>query len=915
MPSALRTLFNIQPEERRPFWLLITYSFLTGITIVFAYTASISLFLTEFGPQNLPYVYIAAAIVMVVIGSGYARLETRLSAVNFFNVAIGFLFITAVLLWAAYFAQQARWLTFVLLIWFRLLFSLVNLTYWSAAGQILTLQQAKRLFGLIGIGEVVAFIIGYASVPLFVELLGTANLLLLTILALALTQLILLQLRRYLPTSKPQTRETAVSEPIAWRELLRDGYTRLIFLSAFITIMVYFFVDFGFFNEVRDRFNDADTVAEFMGLFWTIVYAVSLFVRLFVTAPLLKRFGLQAGLLFMPISLILVLGLFVLASFVTSSSLFLFFLIGLAKLLDDALSVTVHRSASTLLYQPLAEKSRLVSQVLAESVIVPMGIGLAGVALLLLNSLPNFNSRYFALFLLVVFAIWVVVSRRTYRHYVHALERALSQHRLRGNTQFLDDASSLTVIEKKLQSQHSGEVLYALHLLETAVPSALPSAISNLLSHPNDLIIKHALLTAAHLNLQQTLPAIRVLVRDRERAGCRPTAVRVLCALEEPNRQASNLNYLNHYDEAIVLAALVGLLQQPHAQSTTAAKNRLCSLVHSAAIDQRIQAAYAIGEIGCSDFDTELAQLLADDSIAVQRAALAAVGKVPASTRWATPINTALNTPKLRGTAVSTLLSLGDWPLLDAALAEHHADPTILAQLLQICGQLGGKTAVSRLLPYIDHPHSNVRKQTVQALRQVGFQAKTPSEKAGINQQLQREVETIAWLAACMTDLIPAAQSDLIGNALTQTWRNSQAQIFLLLACLYDPQMVARAERDLQQKQSKKQAFAQELLTTVLTSAHRQQLLPALCESSLVRMWPQLKKQTAHQPTSYEQRLAYLLRKEGNGVDDWLLATAVYEAGLNKIGSLASLIEPLTQSRNKRVQETAVWAQKQLATP
>ncbi|MEM7113511.1 MAG: hypothetical protein AAF614_13825 [Chloroflexota bacterium] len=913
MPATLRTLFDIRPEERRPFWLLLLYSFLTGITIVFAYTASISLFLAEFGAQNLPYIYIAAAIVMVVIGTAYARLEARLSAVNFFNVAIGFLFITAVILWASYYLLQARWLTYALLIWFRLLFSLVNLTYWSAAGQILTLQQAKRLFGLIGIGEVVAFIVGYASVSFFVDLLGTANLLLLTILALALTQFLWLQLRRHLPNKKPPTEAALPADNISWGILLQNGYIRLIFLSAFTTIIVYFFVDFSFFNEVRENFVDADSVAEFMGLFWTIVYAVSLFVRLFVTAPLLKRFGLQAGLLFMPISLIVAVGCFVIATLISTPNSLLFFLIALAKLLDDALSVTVHRSANMLLYQPLAKKNRLVSQVVAESVVVPVGIGLAGVILLLLNSLPNFDSFYFAIFLLLVFAGWVVLSRRTYRHYVNALENALSQRRLRGNIQMLDDASSVQVIEKKLQSKHSGEVLYALSLLETAVPTALPDVIIKLLRHPDYVVVTRALQTAARLQLHETLPMIRSVAHSSRRPLCRPAAVRALCALEEPNRQASNLDYLDARDSNLAREALIGLLQHAHAQSATTAQQKLAELIRSADPTERQTAAFVIGEAG-KCHDDALRRLLKDKNRAVQKAALEAAGKLPMASSWYDPISATLTVPALRGTAVSTLLN-GHWPLLAHALHEHAQNPLLLTPLLQVCGQIGGRTAVRHLLPHTNSPHALVRKSALRGLVNCEYRATMPAEKADMNAQLQREVGIAAWLAASYVDLAPAAQSPLLLNALTQAWQESQAQIYLLLSLLYEPKTINRAKHDLGQKQvAQKQAYAQEMLTTLLSPAYRKSLVPILCEPSLDRLWPRLKKQSPQPTASYEGRLAMLLRQAQDGIDDWLLTTAVYEVGLSQTKSLTDLVRPLTDSKVKRVRETAVWALANLET-
>ena len=51
-----------------------------------------------------------------------------------------------------------------------------DLEYWAVASRIYDVRQAKRLFGLIGTGEVIARIVGAFSVPLLVGWFGVAEL-------------------------------------------------------------------------------------------------------------------------------------------------------------------------------------------------------------------------------------------------------------------------------------------------------------------------------------------------------------------------------------------------------------------------------------------------------------------------------------------------------------------------------------------------------------------------------------------------------------------------------------------------------------------------------------------------------------------------------------------------------------------
>src|ERR687887_784882 len=73
---------------------------------------------------------------------------------------------------------HAAWLAFGLLCWLRVLMVLTNLVFWGLAERLFNVRQGKRLFSLIGSGELAASILGGFATPLVVPVLGTHNLLL-----------------------------------------------------------------------------------------------------------------------------------------------------------------------------------------------------------------------------------------------------------------------------------------------------------------------------------------------------------------------------------------------------------------------------------------------------------------------------------------------------------------------------------------------------------------------------------------------------------------------------------------------------------------------------------------------------------------------------------------------------------------
>ncbi|MCK5093404.1 MAG: hypothetical protein KAR18_01685, partial [Spirochaetes bacterium] len=59
--------------------------------------------------------------------------------------------------------------TFILLVWVDAEIILSGLVFWTTANRLYNIRQAKRLFGLIGSGQVIAYIAAGALIPLLVR--------------------------------------------------------------------------------------------------------------------------------------------------------------------------------------------------------------------------------------------------------------------------------------------------------------------------------------------------------------------------------------------------------------------------------------------------------------------------------------------------------------------------------------------------------------------------------------------------------------------------------------------------------------------------------------------------------------------------------------------------------------------------
>jgi len=178
MKRGWRGLFDILPGEGRVVSLLIAHSLFMGISLIVFETAAIALFLTRFTAESVPYTFIGTAFVVPVSGVVYNSLRNRLSTPRLWAGTLLFLLAVPLAAVAVLHATRSAWPSFVLMVLVIAMYSLTALEFWSLAGRVLSLRQARRLYGLIGSGEVAAGILGGLAVVPMLKVVSVTNLLL-----------------------------------------------------------------------------------------------------------------------------------------------------------------------------------------------------------------------------------------------------------------------------------------------------------------------------------------------------------------------------------------------------------------------------------------------------------------------------------------------------------------------------------------------------------------------------------------------------------------------------------------------------------------------------------------------------------------------------------------------------------------
>ncbi|HLO18074.1 MAG TPA: MFS transporter, partial [Anaerolineales bacterium] len=354
------TFLNIQPGEERLIGLLILLYFILALGFVFVQSMTFGIFLAEYGVGGLPYSYMVIAILASSVAVFYIRLGGRVSFSKLLFINLIFLASASLLLWVALSSPLYHVTAFILPLWFQIAINLGNLAVWPLAGSLFDFRQGKRLFPLLAAGNWLANIIGGLFIPALVKSIGTTNLLLLGGLSFGAGLFILrMIIRSYVrtPAEKPKT-QRVTPQAKSSTGIFKDRYVLLIFAYTILWWVAFFFVDNIFYNRAFAQYPDADQLAAFLGRLISMMGIVALLSSTVVSGRVITRLGLRAGMLAMPLAVILSLGLLALSGTLGASLFFVFALSAFAKLINVAFGFSLSQSANAIVYQSLPDTVR-----------------------------------------------------------------------------------------------------------------------------------------------------------------------------------------------------------------------------------------------------------------------------------------------------------------------------------------------------------------------------------------------------------------------------------------------------------------------------------------------------------------------------------------------------------------------------
>lgn len=417
--SGLWSALAVRPSEVDQIRRLIVCSALVGFALVFFFSGSNALFLERVGADNLPWVYIANAPLVIVAGFGYALWSRRASTATVLQGSIWLLTASVAALWLWTITSDGQAASFALAVWFRFLFIFGLLGLWEIASAVFDVRQSKRLFPAVALGAMAAFMVGGALVSGLTALIGTVHLIAVSagffgLYALAFTRAI----------DGADFAAADESTPATPKEIVADRFSRNLAFMRSITILLIFVTEFIFYEQVAANFSSDESIARFLGIFMALATLAMVVCTAVVSAKYISRYGVGVGLATMPVGMIVMAVVLGLYGMVIGINVGFFALAVFANLANMVLANAIETPVGAVMYQPMPVERRMPVRVAVDGWLGSVAVLVTGVLLLVFDSLGFTDVRPFVWLLAAIGVVGLFVSRQLYADYRQALAEA-----------------------------------------------------------------------------------------------------------------------------------------------------------------------------------------------------------------------------------------------------------------------------------------------------------------------------------------------------------------------------------------------------------------------------------------------------------------------------------------------------------
>ena len=720
MTTALDRLLGLRRGERTRALLLFSYLFLVISTSVAGKATRDALFLQQHDAARLPYADAAVALGVVAVVALYVRGRR---AMNLLTLQVGSLLLFAAGALALWRLGQGgappAWHPAVVYLWVGVFGVLGPVQVWTLANYVLTLREGKRLFGLVGGGAILGWVVGGLMTTATAGRYGADNVLLALAVALAACAVLVFAIWQRRPAAFGDeevevhgrgSTPTSLCESFAM--VARSPYLRALAVVIAFSSLVTGIAAWQFKAIAKVHIPATDELAAFFGCFNVWAGLLALAIQCLLTSRVLRRFGVGVALFIVPVSLAL-----------GSAGLLAFGTLAAAVVLkgsDHVLRYSIDKSTVETLFLPVPAEQTFHAKLVIDGIVWRAG-DVAGSAILLLAVAGlGVSAVGMGWINLVLLAAWMATAWVAYRRYLRHLSETIQHHRLdtaRTTAPVLDRAMN-DMVSSKLRSGRTEDVLYGMALLDVSVRRATHPAVRPLLAHPAPEVRARAIAILADAGDTTVAGEVERLLGNPD-ARVRTQAL-LFVSQHAHVDPLTRIAEVADFDDVSMRCALIAFLARPGAgQNLEAARLILAGMVgETGAAGQRTrqEAARLLGSLP-NHFERELRVLLDDEDDEVARQAIRSVGRL-CKRPYVEHVVARLATPSLAAEAADALAACGDRVVgaLRDRLVDGEERIDLRRQIPAVLRRIGSPAAKDALLENMAAGDTILRSRIIEAL-------------------------------------------------------------------------------------------------------------------------------------------------------------------------------------------------------
>ena len=860
----LRDAFEIRRGETVRVLLMQLYIFLVIGSLLIVKPVSSSLFLSEFGAEQLPNAFILVAVCASLVFALYSRLLKRIPLIRLTERTLQISIVSLAIFWCFfYFDYLKASALYIFYVWVAIFAVISTSQFWILANLLLNPREAKRLFGFIGAGAIAGGIFGGYLTNFLAPFLGSEQLLFICMGFLAICIPIT---RRVWDINGKDKSEIKFQQQKRLQKLV-DNPLKLIINSRHLTylagivgigVLAAKLVDYQFSAIVSERITEEDQLTAFFGFWLSNLNIVSFIIQLLVTRRVVGVFGVGTSLFFLPFGILIgALGVFIHPALWSAV---------LIKISDGSLKQSVNRAGLELLALPIPQEIKNQAKTFIDVVIDSIATGLGGFLLVFLIQGLNLPTRWVSLLIIIVIVLWIYLVRQIREEYVTSFRARIERDDEKPVKPVIDlrNESVFGGLIKVLEGDDEKQVLPVLEMVKEIRDERLIPCFGKLLKHPSSKVRLEVLRNIYFYKNKDFLEQVKALVHDEDQKIC-VESIHYLFGHETDDQIKILRDYLEHSDYRIRGAALLCAARESRKnqelQQTFHIKEiveqtvkGIPSLIDKAQVEfTKINCAAVIGAANITELFPYLHIFLNSVSMNVLRAAIISAAQT-GQVEFAPVLIGYLANKNLRKVTTTALASYGleIIEVLESNLENPQGDIEIRRNIPRVIASIGVQKSVDALIEYLDHVEMIIHYEIIKALNHLRmsfphlkFDGKRITKR--ILDEVRNYMSNLGMLYSQVTANADAAVEttgnenvlliektrQLLIKTLEERLDHNLERIFRLLGLKYPPDDIYNAYLGIRSDMPNLRANAVEFLDNLLESGLKKVIIP-IVESSMI---------------------------------------------------------------------------------